>query len=63
MDTSNDPPEPKEQERARSYLQGWKPDSGTAATYTRRFTREKAMEAGLKLQEGITRIPEGLKND
>lgn len=63
MDASNDPPKPEEQERERSYLQGWKPDSGTAATYTKRFTRGKAMEAGLKLQEGITRIPENLKND
>ena len=63
MDASDDPPEPKEQERERSYLQGWKPESGTAATYTKRFTRGKAMEAGLKLQEGITRIPENLKND
>lgn len=63
MDASDDPPEPKEQERERSYLQGWKPESGSAATYTKRFTREKAMEAGLKLQEGITRIPENLKND
>lgn len=63
MDASDDPPTPEEQERERSYLQGWKPDSGTAATYTRRFTREKAMEASLKLQEGITRVPENLKND
>lgn len=63
MDASDDPPKPEEQERERSYLQGWKPDSGTAATYTRRFTREKAIEASLKLQEGITRVPENLKND
>lgn len=63
MDASNDPPKPEEQEAQRSYLQGWKPGSGTAASYTKRFTREKAIEASLKLQEGITRIPENLKND
>ncbi|WP_297504873.1 site-specific integrase [Ferrovum sp.] len=63
MDASDDPPRPEEQEKERSYLQGWKPDSGTAATYTRRFTREKAIEASLKLQEGMTRVPENLKND
>lgn len=63
MDVSDDPPKPEEQERQRSYLQGWKPDSGTAATYTKRFTREKAIEASLKLQEGITRVPENLKDD
>lgn len=63
MDARNDPPMPKEQEAQRSYLQGWKPDSGTAATYTKRFTREKAVEVSLKLQEGITRTPENLKYD
>ena len=63
MDASDDPPSHEEQERTRSYLQGWKPGSGTAATYTRRFTREKAVEASLRLQEGITRVPENLEND
>jgi integrase len=63
MDASSNPPKPEEQESVRSYLQGWKPGSGTAATYTKRFTRKKAIEAGLKLQKGITRVPENLKND
>lgn len=63
MDTKEDAPNSEEQEHQRSYLQGWKPDSGTAATYTKRFTREKALEAGLKLQDGITRIPENLENE
>lgn len=63
MDARNDSPTPEEQESQRSYLQGWKPGSGTAAIYTKRFTREKAIEAGLALQEGMTRIPENLKND
>lgn len=62
MDRMDDPPSPEEQEKRRSYLQGWKEGSGTAATYTRRFVRKKATEASLKLQEGITRIPENLKN-
>lgn len=63
MDARHDAPKPEEQEAQRSYLQGWKPGSGTATTYTKRFTQEKAVEASLKLQEGMTRIPENLKND
>lgn len=63
MDRMDDPPSPEEQEKRRSYLQGWKEGSGAAAAYTKRFVREKAIEAGLKLQEGITRVPENLKND
>jgi integrase len=63
MDTKGDAPKPEEQESQRSYLQGWKPDSGTAATYTKRFTREKAVEASLKLQDGIARVPENLQNE
>ena len=63
MDQMDDPPSPEEREKRRSYLQGWKEGSGTAATYTKRFVREKAIEASLKLQEGITRIPENLKDD
>lgn len=52
----------KEHEEMRSYLQGWKKGSKTGAIYTRRFTEAKAREAGLALQEGMSRIPEGLKN-
>ncbi|WP_180273616.1 site-specific integrase [Iodobacter sp. BJB302] len=63
MDASDDSFTPEEQEAQRSYLQGWKPYSGTAATYTKRFTREKALEASLKLQEDMTRVPENLPND
>jgi len=37
MDESVDSPKPEEQEMERAYLQGWKPNSGTAAIYTRRF--------------------------
>ncbi len=63
MDTRSDAPQPEEQEAQRSYLQGWKPNSGTAAVYTKRFTQEKAIEASLKLQEGMARTPENLKHD
>lgn len=63
MDASADAPEPSEQESQRSYLQGWKPGSGTSAVYNRRFARMKAMEASLKLQDGITRIPKNLQNE
>lgn len=43
---------PEETERkARSYLMGWSETSGTAATYTKRHTREKARRISLELQE------------
>jgi integrase len=63
MDARADAPAPEIQEAMRSYLQGWKPGSGSAAIYTKRFTQAKALETGLKLQEGASRIPESLKND
>lgn len=55
------PEQQKEQEEMRSYLQGWKKGSKTSAIYNKRFIEAKAMEAGLALQEGISRIPENLK--
>ena len=55
------PEQQKEQEEMRSYLQGWKKGSKTSATYNKRFIEAKAREAGLALQEGISRIPENLK--
>jgi len=63
MDKMLNPPSPEEQEARRSELQGWKKGTKTAASYTERFNNGKAMEAGLQLQEGMTRIPENLKND
>lgn len=63
MDQLDAPPSPEMQEKMRSYLQGWKEGSGTSAIYTKRFTKAKAMEASLKLQEGISRVPENLKNE
>lgn len=63
LDQMDNPLSEEEQEKRRSYLQGWKEGSGTAAVYTRRFVKKQAMEAGLKLQNGMSRIPENLKND
>lgn len=63
MDRLANPPAPEEQEREREYLQGWKTGSGTAAIYTKCYTREKAMEASIKLQEGMARVPKGLKDE
>ncbi|WP_458137707.1 tyrosine-type recombinase/integrase [Methylomonas sp. YC3] len=40
-------------EDLRSYLMGWKEDSGTAKTYTKRFQHKKAMKIGLQLQRRI----------
>ncbi|WKV52169.1 tyrosine-type recombinase/integrase [Dickeya fangzhongdai] len=43
----------REQEVMREYLMGWKKGSGTAAIYNKRFIREQANEASLKLQEKL----------
>lgn len=52
------------QEQVRSYLMGWRDGSGTAATYNKRFIRQKGFEASIVLQEGNgTRLPEDLKYD
>lgn len=63
MDRMNNPPEPDEQEKIRSNLQGWKPGSGSAEIYTKRFARNKGMEASIILQDSISRIPENLKSE
>jgi integrase len=64
VDTMDNPLTPENEEKLRSYLQGWKEGSGTAKWYTRRHTREKAMEIGLELQKkGVTRIPENLPHE
>ena len=63
LDGLENPPTAVEQEQMREYLQGWKPGSGTAAAYNQRFTEAKSMEVALKLQEGMTRIPETLKDE
>jgi integrase len=63
MDSMDEPLSEERQEEIRTYMMGWKPGSGTALKYNKRFTRQKANEAGLKLQDGLIRVPEGLKND
>lgn len=42
---------PEQEEKTRSYWMGWSETSGTAATYNRRHTKERAQQAGLELQE------------
>jgi integrase len=63
LDALEHPPTVVEQEQIREYLQGWKPGSGTAAAYNQRFTEAKSIEVALKLQKGMTRIPETLKDE
>jgi hypothetical protein len=41
------------EKKVRSYLQGWKESSGTAASYTRRHVREQAGKILLKMQEDL----------
>jgi integrase len=62
MDSMDNAPSEIDQEQQRSYLMGWKPGSGTAATYNRRFTQRKSNEAALKLQEDMIRLPSDMKN-
>ena len=44
---------PENERQARSYLMGWSPTSDTAATYTRRYVRNKAKEVSLELQDKL----------
>ena len=64
MDSMDETVSEERQEKLRSYLMGWREGSGTAATYNKRFIRQKGFEAALALQEGNgTRLPEDMKND
>lgn len=64
MDVMDEQVSEQRQEQLRSYLMGWRDGSGTAATYNKRFIRQKGFEASLALQEGNgTRLPEDMKND
>jgi len=63
MDAMDEPPSQEQQEKIRSYLMGWKEDSGTAAHYNKRFLRRKANEVALKLQEGIIRLPKEVSDE
>lgn len=40
-----------EAEELRSYLMGWKENSGTAKTYTKRYHKKRALRVSLELQE------------
>jgi integrase len=59
MDQLNDAPSPDWQEKMRSYQQGWKEGSGTAATYSRRFIERRVGEAQLKLQQNMAKKRRG----
>jgi integrase len=51
MDEQNVSPE--KEEAIRSHLNGWIPDSGTAATYNRRHVRRQARKVSLGMQEKL----------
>ncbi|HBM1961967.1 TPA: site-specific integrase, partial [Escherichia coli] len=64
MDAMNEQVSEERQEQLRSYLMGWRDGSGTAATYNKRFIRQKGFEAALALQAGNgTSLPEDFKDD
>ncbi len=63
MDSMDEAPSQEQQEKMRSYLMGWKEGSGTAQIYNKRFVRNKANYAALKLQESMTRLPKGIKHE
>lgn len=63
MDSMDSPPTEERQEEMRSNIMGWKPGSGTAATYNQRFIKRKGQEAALKLQEGMTRLPKNMRHE
>jgi integrase len=46
---------PERESQLRSYYMGWNPNSGTAVSYTKRYTRRKAGEYSLKLQEDLSK--------
>lgn len=64
MDSMDTPPSEERQEQIRSYLMGWKPGSGSAGYYNKRFRQEQANKAALALQKSSgTCLPEVLRND
>jgi integrase len=60
MDAMDESPNQEQQEKMRSYLMGWKEGSGSATRYNKRFVKKKAIEAAMKLQEEMVRLPDGL---
>jgi len=63
MDTMDNKPSEELQEEIRSNIMGWRPGSGTAASYNKRFIRNKAQEAALALQDGMVRLPKGFSHE
>lgn len=53
MDSMDVPLSEEKQEQIRSFLMGWKPGSGTASTYNKRFIEQKAFDAAISMQESI----------
>ena len=52
----------KEQGVIREKVMGWRPNSGTAEKYNKRFVKEKANDASVRLQERLSRS-RGVQND
>ncbi|CAI8848948.1 tyrosine-type recombinase/integrase [Pseudomonas sp. IT-P176] len=46
---------PEQEQKARAYLMGWSETSGTAVTYNKRHTKEKAAKAALEFQRTLKR--------
>lgn len=64
LDGMIDSPSPEKQEQIRSYLMGWKPGSGTAGTYNRRFIEQASHNASLAMQDTAgLKLPKGLEDD
>lgn len=64
MDAQNLSVSEVKQEQMRSYLMGWKPGSGTAAHYNKRFVEKQAKDAALELQRTSgTRLPKDFNED
>jgi len=64
MDNMDIPYTEEKQEQIRSYLMGWSPGSGTAATYNKRFIKKEAGKASLAMQSNIgVRQPKGISDE
>lgn len=53
----------KDQGVIREKVMGWRPNSGTAEKYNKRFVKEKANDASVRLQERLSRRNRGVQND
>lgn len=63
MDSMDEPLAEARQEEMRSDLMGWKPGSGTATIYNKRFIKRKSQAAALQLQEGMVRLPKNMNHE